>query len=137
MQNWQNVLIYKNLKWVGKWPYTSYLSFSVSGEYYLGFVDAKYNAGRPRPGEVQHRYYTLNVWQTQCVYWREKENRWSRDGCWATDMSTYAKTHCRLLHYVSIIHVSVLACIFMIPASILYLHIHIYDKVYNIWKVPL
>lgn len=94
---YQNTYIYYEFEVVEKCPYTSYLSFSVSGEYYLGFVDAKYNAGRPRPGEVQHRNYTLTVWQTQCLYWREKENRWSRDGCWATDMSTYALTQCRLL----------------------------------------
>lgn len=100
---YKNTYIFKlysmNLKWVEKCLYTGYLSFSVSGEYYLGFVDAKYNAGRPRPGEVQHRNYILNVWKTQCLYWREKENRWSPDGCWATDMSTYSKTHCRLLYF--------------------------------------
>ncbi|XP_061185531.1 polycystin-1-like protein 1 [Saccostrea echinata] len=72
--------------------------FNVSGEYYLGFVDAKYNAGRPRPGEVQSRNYTLQIWHTQCLYWQEDETHWSHDGCWTTDKSTYHVTHCRCNH---------------------------------------
>ncbi|XP_048754124.2 polycystic kidney disease protein 1-like 1 isoform X3 [Ostrea edulis] len=71
---------------------------NASGEYYLGFVDAKYNAGRPRPGEVQSRNYTLHIWHTRCLYWEAEQNYWSRDGCWAADESTYEVTHCRCNH---------------------------------------
>ena len=65
-----------------------------TGEYFIGLLDAGLNKGRPRQGEITQRNYTLKLWWNKCLFWNETTRHWSDNGCWATDKSTYFKTHC-------------------------------------------
>lgn len=71
------------------------LSITESITYYLGVVDANFNADRPRPGEVRERRYTLRIWKGECVFWDEQNDAWSSKGCRTSLTSTYTTTNCK------------------------------------------
>ncbi|ELU08773.1 hypothetical protein CAPTEDRAFT_228900 [Capitella teleta] len=70
--------------------------------FYLGVVDASFNAGRPREGEVRRREYRLQLWQGQCLYWDQELDDWSSQGCKIiSEHSSYYKAHCSCNHLTS------------------------------------
>ena len=73
-------------------------SFSVTGKYFIGIVDATYNSGRFRRGEVTERYYTLHLWWGECLYWHAGREAWQSDGCWISQESTVEVTKCSCNH---------------------------------------
>ncbi|KAK2159449.1 hypothetical protein LSH36_153g04090 [Paralvinella palmiformis] len=69
--------------------------------YYIGLVDALYNEGRRRPGEIWERKYQLKLWWGQCLYWNHVANSWSPDGCILRPTSSYYRAHCSCSHLSS------------------------------------
>ena len=74
------------------------LYFPATGEYHIGIVDATYNSGRLRPGEVTQRNYTLHLWWGECLYWHTDMEEWLADGCWISQKSTVEVTKCNCNH---------------------------------------
>ena len=73
-------------------------SIPASGTYYIGLVDATYNTGRRRPGEITLRNYTLQLWWGQCLYWHDAKQAWRADGCTISQESTFEVTKCSCSH---------------------------------------
>ena len=69
----------------------------------MALVDADYNAGRPRDGEVRERDYALRMWWSECLYWNEAKEKWASDGCSVQRLSSYQTAHCRSVNDVALL----------------------------------
>lgn len=70
------------------------LVFTGTGPCYMGLVDSRYDAGRPRPQDVRERVYSLRTWWGRCLFWDTALHSWSGEGCHTTANSTLNSTVC-------------------------------------------